>query len=647
MIVALAVVTVITYANSLGNSFHYDDFHGIVRNPTIKDSKNVPRYFVDPSTIGLSLRNDWRPILQTTYALNFLVGGFDATNFRIFNLLVHIASAILILLIVGEIENSLRAPPSVSRSAPSESGLIAALLFALHPANSEVVNYIWARSSLLAAFFYLSAFYCFLRVPPNHRYPTTTWWQIGGICFYVLGLATKATAVTLPATLLLYQYLRSQSPILQQDMVPRWTLAQTKKLIPVTAICTVYIVLRVIFLPDPDSFARTADNQDISGTIYLLSSFRAWVYYLALFIWPSPLLVDTSGFGWSISLLDGHVLVSIAIVMIVIGGSWTMRRSYFILTFFIFWYFIALLPEQSFVPLSEPINGYRPYLAYAGLSIVISEVTRKGILGLANFAGQHSNRTVLRHRHLIYICVMASLMIVLATWTARRNLDWRNEFTLWSDVLRKDPNNAKAYMSLALYRIERGEYAEAEAMLKRAIEIAPANSYTYLLQGYFYRLRDQDDMALQDLTKAVELNPRSPYNFYYRAELLANSGKLTDAIADYERALALRDYFTDARFGLAVVYLQQQRLKEATDACEHILQIDRRDVRAYKCLGRILMERKDFAEASKVYERGLAYLPANKELWHDLSLTYVARGMLGPASVAYQKSTSVSPGSPN
>ena len=636
MIIALAVITAITYVNSLGNSFHYDDFHGIVRNPTIKDLRNVPRYFVDPSTISLSLRNDWRPILQTTYVLNFLAGGFDATNFRIFNLLVHIASAILILLIVGEIENSFRAPSSVSRSAPSESGLLAALLFALHPANSEVINYIWARSSLLAAFFYLSAFYCFLRVRPNHRSATTTWWRIGEICFYVLGLATKATAVTLPATLFLYQYLRSQYPILAQDRVPRRSLAQTKKLIPVTAICIVYIMLRVIFLPD--SFARTADNQDIGWTMYLLSSFRAWVYYLALFIWPSPLLVDWSGFGWSNSLLDGRVLVSLAIVMILIGVSWTMRRSYFLITFFIFWFFIALLPEQSFVPLGEPINGYRPYLAYAGLSIVISEVTRKGLLGLANLAGQHSNRKLFRHRHLIYICVMASLMIALATLTARRNLDWRNEFTLWSDVLRKDPNNPKAYMSLALYRIEQGEYAEAEAMLKRAIEIAPANSYAYLLQGYFYRLRDQDDMALRDLTKAVELNPRSPYNFYYRAELLAKSGKLSDAIADYERALALRDYFTDARFGLAVVYLQQQRLKEATDACERILQIDRRDMRAYQCLGRILMEQNKFDEAAQVYERGLAYLPANKELWRDLALSYMAIGRFDKAAAASRKS---------
>jgi tetratricopeptide (TPR) repeat protein len=121
-------------------------------------------------------------------------------------------------------------------------------------------------------------------------------------------------------------------------------------------------------------------------------------------------------------------------------------------------------------------------------------------------------------------------------------------------------------------------------------------------------------------------------------------GKYVDAIKDYERALTLKHYFTDARFGLAMTYLRQHDLVRGKENCERILVIDRRDARAYRCLGRIFMEQNNFIEAAHVLERGITYLPNQKELWYDLGLTYLARGMPARASVAFQNSTPLSLG---
>jgi tetratricopeptide (TPR) repeat protein len=645
-ILFLTGATAVTYANSLTNSFHYDDFHGIVRNPIIKDLRNIVFYFTDPSTFSLSHHDDWRPILQITYALNYLLGGLEPTNFRVFNLLIHIASAILVYLIIDEITRSLEIKPAEKpQLATFSPALVAGLLFALHPANSEIVNYIWTRSSLLACFFYLVGFYCFLRGPLHQGDRVSPLWHVGAFGSYILGLGTKATAITLPAVLLLYEFLRSHSLDSCGQGFRKWMWVWKKRYIPLTLVGLFYVTLRIILLPD--SFSRVVDSEEISRTIYLFSSFRAWLHYLALFLWPHPLLVNSQAFGWSHSLWDAGVITALVSVIILLRVAWQIRRSQFVVTFFTFWFFLALLPEQSFLPLSEPINGYRPYLAYVGLSVALSQALQTGFLWLWNLAKGKANRDPYPPPQSAFCLILIVLMITLATWTIRRNQDWRDEKTLWSDVLLKDPDNPRAHMSLSLHLIEQGEYSQAEVMLERAISLAPKNSYGYLLRAYFDQLFDRDETALQNLTTAVDLNPRSMFALFYRGELLAKEGKYTDAIRDYERALALKHYFTDARFGLAMVFLQRQDLQKGKENCERILVIDRRDVRAYKCLGRILMERKDFAEASKVYERGLAYLPANKELWHDLSLTYVARGMLGPASVAYQKSTSVSPGSPN
>jgi tetratricopeptide (TPR) repeat protein len=118
-------------------------------------------------------------------------------------------------------------------------------------------------------------------------------------------------------------------------------------------------------------------------------------------------------------------------------------------------------------------------------------------------------------------------------------------------------------------------------------------------------------------------------------------------VKDFERVLRLKHYFTDARYSLALVYLKQRDLTQGEQHCELILKVDRRDVRAYQCLGRILMEQRDFESASRIYERGLAFLPANQQLWRDLSLTYAARGMFGPALTARQKSITFAALSPN
>lgn len=644
-ILFLTGATAVTYANSLTNSFHYDDFHGIVRNPIIRDLRNIGFYFTDPSTFSLSHHDDWRPILQITYALNYLLGGLEPINFRVFNLLIHIASAVLVYLITDEMSRRLQIAPTEKSQLPTSwLGLTSGLIFALHPANSEVVNYIWTRSSLLACFFYLVGFYCFLRGPLHQGDRVSPLWHVGAFVSYTLGLGTKATAITLPAALLLYEFLRSQSSVSCGQGFRKSIWVWTKRYAPFAVVGLVYVILRVILLPD--SFARVVDFQEISRTTYLLSSFRAWLHYLVLFLWPFPLLINSHAFGWSHSLWDADVVTALLIVIVILRVAWALRRSQFVLTFFTFWFFVALLPEQSFLPLSEPINGYRPYLAYVGLSVALSQALQTGFLGLWKLAKGEATRDPYPPPRSAFSLVLIVLMITLATWTVLRNQDWRDEKTLWSDVLRKDPDNPRAHMSLGLHLIEQGEYSQAEVMLERAISLAPKNSYGYLLRAYFDQLFNRDETALQNLTTAVDLNPRSTFALFHRGELLAKEGKYTDAIRDYERALALKHYFTDARFGLAMAYLHQQDLERGKENCERILVIDQRDARAYRCLGRILIEQNNFIEAARVLERGIAYLPNQKELWYDLGLTYVARGMPGRASLAFQNSNSTFPANP-
>ncbi|MDZ4341712.1 MAG: tetratricopeptide repeat protein, partial [Candidatus Binatia bacterium] len=621
--------------------FHYDDLHGIVYNPAIRDLRNTIAFFTDPSTLSLADYADWRPVLQLTYAIDYAIWGLNPTGFRILNLLLHVASAILVYLIFAETTNSHSAEPSNGfQWRMPGAPLIAAALFAVHPANSQAVNYIWARSALLAAFFYLVGFYCFLRGPlQSNTEGRTTLWHIAGLISYILGLATKATVITLPAALILCEFLRPSSPAadLKRFHILEWGRAKT--FIPALGVSLGYLGLRAFLLPD--NFTGVLTSYQTTSLTYLLTSTRAWLYYLKFFLWPQPMIIDFHDFGWSGTLWDTRVLFSLVVIIVVLGGAWRAWKFAPSVTFFILWFFIALFPETSFIPLTEPINCYRPYLAYAGLCIVVTKLGLDKSLWLRNRTNDDAKQN-LRGRWVAQSAVVVIVLTMLAAMTIKRNLIWRNEFTLWSDVLQKDPTNSRAHMSLGRYFLDANDYERAKEMLEKAVQLAPKSSPAYLLRGHLNSLLNRTSEALEDFNKAVALGPRSAYNWHYRAELYAKLGQFDKALQDYRVALSLKPKFTDAYFRMAIAYLQTGENAQAMELCRKIWEIDRYDARAYKCVGRILMEQKKYTEAALVYKKALASLPDSHELWLDLGVVYNQLSMFAEAALAFEKSTQLS-----
>ena len=202
----LTLLGLVAYLNSLPNGFHFDDYPTIVENGAIRSLKLIPAYFVDTTTWTLSPLRDWRPVVLVTFALNYRMGGIDPVIFRLTNLVLHIATSLFLFLILKDILSrpAARLAPASPRTATGLA-LSAALLFLVHTANSEVVNYIFARSTLLATFFYAGAFYCYLRGPFSEGRAHSRLWHIGGLSAFALGLASKATIISLPLNLMCFE----------------------------------------------------------------------------------------------------------------------------------------------------------------------------------------------------------------------------------------------------------------------------------------------------------------------------------------------------------------------------------------------------------------------------------------------------------
>src|SRR2546422_3626114 len=192
----LGVGLAISYGNSFGIGFYFDDSYGIASNPAIRSLRNIPLLFTDPFTLTTMRENvDIRPVLVTTFAINYAISGNEPWSYHLLNLILHFITAGLVFVIVRDHLWW----PATDRGPSGEARIpaaAAALFFALAPLNSQTLNYMWARSALLCTAFYLAAFLALL-----HRR-----WILGS-ALHALALLTKAIAVTLPVMIVVHDFL--------------------------------------------------------------------------------------------------------------------------------------------------------------------------------------------------------------------------------------------------------------------------------------------------------------------------------------------------------------------------------------------------------------------------------------------------------
>src|SRR3989304_417906 len=149
----IASLSIIVYFNAFDNGFHYDDEHYIVINPFLEKLENVPYLFTTPRFYSddRAFTAHYRPLVYVSYALNKITGGNNPFGYHVVNLAFHIGSAMLLYLIIKAM---LDCGEEVRSKTNFFIALSAAIIFAVHPFNSEVVNYITARSSVMSGFFY-------------------------------------------------------------------------------------------------------------------------------------------------------------------------------------------------------------------------------------------------------------------------------------------------------------------------------------------------------------------------------------------------------------------------------------------------------------------------------------------------------------
>ena len=597
--ILFALVIAAVYANGLTIPFQFDDEHALEHNPAIRSLANIPRFFVDPNTSTVLRENkDLRPVLLTTFALNYAVSGDATWSYHVLNLVLHWLAVLLVFRIVRD--HLWLGADAVAVAAG------AALVMAAHPLNTEAVDYLSARSALLTTVFYLGAFDAAVRQRPRTC-----------LLLFTLALLTKAIAVTLPLALLGYWLLARR----RGGTAPPWGL-----LAALAALAVAGVLYRALLLPP--YIVEVAHEAGVTPLTYFMTEWSAYLYYLRLFLWPNALVVDRLDYPLVHSLAQPQACVSLAVLVALGALAWRARERWPAVTFAALWYVVALAAESTIFRLAEPVNEHRPYLAMLGLGTAAGLVLWR-LAGLAARRAQAPPTWV-------FAVVMTLVTSVLGAATVARNATWHDEYTLWLDALEKAPQNPRAWLNTGHAAMVRGNDAEARRLLLEAHRLRPCYAYVQMnLSALAVRQGDGDE-GLRWADEAVACNAGLALSHHYRGSALERLGRFDEALAEYRQTTAIDPQHADAWISAGRLLERNGVWDAAFAAYERAFAANPTDAEAAMLAGLVQhYQLRNPAGAVEWYRRVLRAVPTHYGAHYQLAIALLASGQERDARIAW------------
>jgi len=412
-------VTLATYANALTAGFQFDDYNVIVNNPAVHG-------------LGAWLHSmpGIRPLLKLSYSLNWIVGG--AVVFHLVNVLLHALNAVLLYLIGIELGRPRAAgvaePPS---SAAQTVAAVTAMVFALHPAQTEAVTYVCGRSVSLMAAFYLAATFAWL----HGRHVLSA-------VLFAAALASKETAWTLPIALLL----------LASVMGVPWREALRGLRLHWAVLAA--FAGAVILVPGYRTLLLSSIRIRTLGENLLAQIEGVW--YLV----TQPLLLLRTDIDPDLAAplaITPELALKAAVLLGLLATGVVCLRSKPWVGAALLWMFLHLLPTNSLLPRIDLANDRQLYLALIGPAALLAGA-------LLRLPGQS-----------VATLAIAALCLGLGAKTVARNRDYRDEISLWRATVASSPNKARPWNNLGYAYYLAGDAQAARRAYLKALEVEPSN----------------------------------------------------------------------------------------------------------------------------------------------------------------------------
>jgi tetratricopeptide (TPR) repeat protein len=548
---AVAAITVITFLPVLGAEFvAYDDPENFLQNQHYR-GLGWPQLRWMWTTTHLG---HYVPLSWMTLGLDYLLWGMNPAGYHAVNLLLHAANAVMLFFLARRVFRLAGIERSGDALAAVAPAAFAALVFAVHPLRVESVAWITERRDMVALAFSLASVLCYLR--SHDALSRSRRWYWLSVATFVCALLSKATAVMLPATLLVLNVY----PLRRIGGAAGWasTAARQaiKELVPFGA-ASLLAGLGSIFALQPGVQLGATDKLAVSA------------YSLAFYVWKTVAPTNLAPLyerRLPIPILSPVFIASYAVVIVFVAAAWMWRRRFPGLTAAFVAFTAAIFPLLGFLQNGPQIAADR-YTYHAAPALAI-------LLGAA--LAMFERRAVL--------VAAASVIGILGFLTNRQTRVWKNSESLWQRVLQFDSVSYLANNNLGVVLAEQGKSNEAIARYRRSIRTRPSHMYAHNNLGFE----------------------------------LAQRGELEAAIEEYRAALAIDPTYADAEVNWGNALLQLRRFDEAVTHYAAAARLDPERAAVHFNWGVALREKGDVLGAIGQYERALTldpdFLDARREL---------------------------------
>lgn len=617
-VAALAISIAFVYGRALDAPFVFDDHDAIARNTSIRSlwpliGTEEQRGPLNPVR---DLPTSARPLVNYSFALNYHFGGMNRVGYHVVNVVIHFLSALLLFAIV---RRTLRLPYFGGRfdSAAGWLALVAAVLWSLHPLNTEAVIYITQRTELMMAWFYLATLYCSLRywstfpvslsdrpeestsalldrAPPGSR---RTLWLTLAIIACLGGMLSKEVMISAPLVVLLFERTFVTGSF-ASSLRRSWPLY-----LGLTITC---IPMLVLSMDSPRSFSSGFHLCD-NVFVYWVTQCKVLLMYLKLAIWPWPLRC-----AYELPHVDTLVTVVMyvtPILLLSLLAAALLKRNHPV--GFVLFFIAAILAPTSIMPiLTEMAAERRMYLPLAALMVLFvvgAYLFAKRQLMLSANAGELPPDS--KAPRVVAIASVAAIALLYGIISAHRLSDYYNETLMWQQVAESQPLNHMAHYNLGLLYNYAGRHADSFAELQASIAAHPRYP-----------------------------NARSALGF-----ALISAGRIPEALASIQAALDINPDHVGALNNMGIAHIKMGRYPEAIEYLEHAIRIDPTHADAHNNLGQALMSAGRTAEATEQLRIARSLTPDDPDVLYNLATSHANNNELPQAIELFERALQMRP----
>jgi tetratricopeptide (TPR) repeat protein len=528
-IIILIVSIVLAYRNTFTVPFILDDTGNILENSSIHSLWPPWQSFVIPKDTGIVGRS----VINFSLAVNYAISGYNVWSYHAVNLIIHILAA---LTLFGVIRQTLlpMEKTGLNIGNPVFFSFACALLWGLHPLQTQAVTYIIQRCESLMALFFLLTFYSAIR---GWQVLNSRFWHLLAIMFFLLAVSSKEVAAVVPVLLLLYEWM-----FMGRNPMP----AMKKSPFLYSGLALGLLTVIVLLLKGNTLLSRT-EHSDSTLLNYIITQCPVILHYLRLSVWPTGLTID---YGWPIAAIKEAWPAIVLIISLIGLTSWALWRRNSI-GFLGACFFIILLPT-SVVPLADIAVAHRIYLPLAAVVILFTGI----VFNIFSLKLKHPEPPAFYKAVFtpaILIALILCLGLTLGFMTYQRNYDYKSAIAIWSDTIEKRPLNYRGYHGLGIALSAQCRHKEGLEYMLKALKLNPDSAILYNDTGFVLLEMNRPTQALPYLLRAVQLRAHYPQAYNNIGGVFVQTGQLNQAIYYFSEALRQKpDYLTAYNNFLAV-----------------------------------------------------------------------------------------------